>query len=225
MTYTAIIVRYKDHWQSCKRYYRRERSAYTFVVRYKDRCRLHNRKIGGKNMSIKKKLGMGVATATLGLSLVAGGTFAYFSDSEDTINSFASGTLDLNISPGEEESLAFNFNDLKPGDTKEAKIHLKNDGSLNIKEVILDTEIGGHEKLADQIRVTATARGSSNPIVNDEPLSNLVEIENKILAADLKPEEESVYDIKFKFNDTGEPQNELQGKTLHLDMIYNASQE
>src|SRR5690625_4637168 len=225
MTYTAIVVRYKDLGSLVKDIIGEKGVNILSLFIIKNVRSYINKKTGGKNMSIKKKLGMGVATAALGLSLVAGGTFAYFSDEEKSINSFASGTLDLNISPGEEESLAFNFNDLKPGDTKEAKIHLKNDGSLNIKEVILDTEIGGYEKLADQIRVTATARGSSNPIVNDEPLSNLVEIENKILAADLKPEEESVYDIKFKFNDTGEPQNELQGKTLHLDMIYNASQE
>ncbi|WP_222119322.1 TasA family protein, partial [Bacillus thuringiensis] len=33
-------------------------------------------------MSMKKKLGMGVITAALGLSLIGGGTYAYFSDKE-----------------------------------------------------------------------------------------------------------------------------------------------
>ena len=31
-------------------------------------------------MSIKKKLGLGVASAALGLSLIGSGTYAYFSD-------------------------------------------------------------------------------------------------------------------------------------------------
>lgn len=47
-------------------------------------------------MGIKKTLGFGVATAALGLTLIGGGTFAYFSDSVETTGTFAAGTLDLN---------------------------------------------------------------------------------------------------------------------------------
>ena len=50
-------------------------------------------------MTIKKKLGLSVATAALGLSLIGGGTYAYFSDQEVTQNTFAAGTLDLAINP------------------------------------------------------------------------------------------------------------------------------
>src|SRR5690625_1889144 len=121
MTYTAIVVRYKDLGSLVKDIIGEKGVNILSLFIIKNVRSYINKKTGGKNMSIKKKLGMGVATAALGLSLVAGGTFAYFSDEEKSINSFASGTLDLNISPGEEESLAFNFNDLKPGDTKEAK--------------------------------------------------------------------------------------------------------
>lgn len=39
-------------------------------------------------MSLKPKVGMGVVTASLGLSLTFGGVFAYFSDSETSGNSF-----------------------------------------------------------------------------------------------------------------------------------------
>ncbi|PHD39103.1 cell division protein FtsN, partial [Bacillus toyonensis] len=46
-------------------------------------------------MSLKKKLGVGVVSAALGLSLIGGGTYAYFSDQVVTNNSFAVGTLDL----------------------------------------------------------------------------------------------------------------------------------
>lgn len=44
-------------------------------------------------MGIKKKLGMGVATAALGLSLIGGGTYEYFSDQVDTSNTFAAEVL------------------------------------------------------------------------------------------------------------------------------------
>ena len=33
-------------------------------------------------MSIKKKLAMGIATGALAVSMIGGGTYAYFSDSE-----------------------------------------------------------------------------------------------------------------------------------------------
>ena len=50
-------------------------------------------------MSLKKKLGLGIASAVLGISLIGGGTFAYFSDTEVSNNTFAAGTLDLAVNP------------------------------------------------------------------------------------------------------------------------------
>lgn len=176
-------------------------------------------------MNIKKKLGMSVATAALGLSLVAGGTFAYFSDTETTENSFASGTLKLGLSPGDEENATFSFENLKPGDVREAEIHLTNEGTLNIKDVTLDTNITGDTDLASQILVTASSKGSDE-IVSNVLLENLVEMEEKLLAESLKPDQESVYNIKFEFKDTGkDDQNKFQGNKLGLEMVYKARQE
>ena len=50
-------------------------------------------------MGTKKKLGLGVASAALGLALVGGGTWAAFNDIETTQATYAAGTLDLNQSP------------------------------------------------------------------------------------------------------------------------------
>ena len=61
-------------------------------------------------MSLKKKLGMGVASA-LGLALIGGGTFAFFSDKEVSNNTFAAGTLDLTLNP----KTLVDIKDLKPG--------------------------------------------------------------------------------------------------------------
>lgn len=87
-------------------------------------------------MSLKKKLGMGIMTGALGLSLIGGGTWAAFNDVEIVSNTFASGTLDLGI--GETET-SFAISNLKPGDTFSQSITLTNDGSLDINQVFLHT--------------------------------------------------------------------------------------
>lgn len=86
-------------------------------------------------MGIKKTLGLGVASAALGLSLIGGGTFAYFSDTAQSTATFAAGTLDLNSDP----SVIVNIPNLKPGDTVTKSFKLKNDGSLDIGSIILNT--------------------------------------------------------------------------------------
>ena len=48
-------------------------------------------------MNIKKKLTVGVMSATLGLSLVGGGTWAAFNDTATINNQFATGVLDLEL--------------------------------------------------------------------------------------------------------------------------------
>ncbi|WP_312503886.1 TasA family protein, partial [Bacillus luti] len=70
-------------------------------------------------MSLKKKLGMSVASAALGLSLIGGGTFAYFSDKEVSENTFAAGTLDLSIDP----QVIIDVDKIKPGDQIERDFH------------------------------------------------------------------------------------------------------
>ena len=79
---------------------------------------------------------MGVASAALGLSLIGGGTFAYFSDKEVSNNTFAAGTLDLTLDP----TTLVDIKDLKPGDKVKKEFLLKNSGSLAIKDVQLATK-------------------------------------------------------------------------------------
>lgn len=86
-------------------------------------------------MSIKKKLGLGIGTAALGLSLVGGGTFAYFSDTAVQASTFASGTLDLNVNP----TTNIEFKDIAPGDWIPRTFELVNNGTIDIKKVNLKT--------------------------------------------------------------------------------------
>jgi spore coat-associated protein N len=77
-------------------------------------------------MSFTKVVTKGVMTAALGLSLMSGGTYAYFSDTVSTQNTFASGTLDLSVNP----NAVVNINNIKPGDEVYREFTLKNDGTL-----------------------------------------------------------------------------------------------
>nr|WP_304218542.1 TasA family protein [Fredinandcohnia onubensis] len=88
-------------------------------------------------MGIKKKMGLGIAAGALGLSLIGGGTWAAFNDVEFTTNTFAAGTLDLVIENG-----SFEVTNLKPGDTITRTVTVKNNGSLDFKNLKMSVE--GH---------------------------------------------------------------------------------
>lgn len=89
-------------------------------------------------MSIKKKIGMGVASAALGLSLVGGGTWAAFNDTASINNHFAAGVLDLKVMANSEtEPINIDLSNMKPGDSVERIFNLTNIGTLAIKEVLL----------------------------------------------------------------------------------------
>jgi spore coat-associated protein N len=88
-------------------------------------------------MGIKKKLGLGMASAALGLSLVGGGTFAYFNDVDTLNNKFANGVLDLKITPHEDLPINFDLSNLKPGDSIQRMFKLDADGTLAIQKVYM----------------------------------------------------------------------------------------
>ncbi|RPF54027.1 TasA family protein [Aquisalibacillus elongatus] len=94
-------------------------------------------------MDIKKKLGIGVLTGALGLSLVGGGTWAAFNDVEETTNVFAAGVLDLEI--GEESTMDFSLDNLKPGDHWTETLVLRNNGTLDINQILTSIEVTGWE--------------------------------------------------------------------------------
>ncbi|MDA1474863.1 biofilm matrix protein TasA [Bacillus changyiensis] len=85
-------------------------------------------------MGTKKKIGLGVASAALGLALVGGGTWAAFNDIETTHATYAAGELDLNA---QDTSARVSLSNLKPGDKFKKEFTFKNDGTLAIKEVLM----------------------------------------------------------------------------------------
>jgi len=92
-------------------------------------------------MGIKKKLGLGVASAALGLSLVGGGTWAAFNDVETLDNNkITAGVLDLGINPASE---LISLDKLVPGDQVARTFTISNKGNVDIKEVLLDINSSG----------------------------------------------------------------------------------
>lgn len=189
-------------------------------------------------MALKKKLGMGIASAVLGAALVGGGTFAFFSDKEVSNNTFAAGTLDLALNP----STVVNVSNLKPGDTIEKEFKLENKGSLNIKKVLLKTEYNVEDVKKDNkddfgqhIKVTFLKNVDKHETIVKQ--TTLAELKGDTLTAvnnDLSAwfwDEKGIsagksdkFKVKFEFVDNKKDQNEFQGDKLQLTWTFDAQQ-
>ncbi len=98
-------------------------------------------------MGIKKKLGLGLASAALGISLVGGGTWAAFNDIETLNASYAAGKL--NLTAADTTSTGVNLSNLKPGDIFEKEFTLDNIGTLAIKDVLLNISYDAEKDFKD----------------------------------------------------------------------------
>ncbi|WP_102026497.1 CalY family protein [Salirhabdus sp. Marseille-P4669] len=204
-------------------------------------------------MGMKKKLGLGIASAALGLSLVAGGTYAYFNDVEETNNTFAAGTLDLSVDP----TTIVDVGNLKPGDTIVREFVLANDGSLDISSVELLTDyivndakgdntddFGKHIKVLFLENADKTGAGwvigDYNDVISETTLYDLQHmtpdgVENVqswiTWFFGLNGEDsglpagtsDQMY-VAFEFVDNGQDQNEFQGDALELTWTFDAKQ-
>ena len=204
-------------------------------------------------MGIKKKLAMGLLAAVLGIALIGGGTFAYFSDTEVSNNTFAAGTLDLSVDP----TVVIDVDNLKPGDTMVREFELQNNGTLDISSIDLATsynvtdangdntdDFGKHIKVlflenADKTGAGWTI-GDYNDIISETTLYDLQNmtpdaVENvqhwitHLLGLDGEDSglaagtSDQMY-VAFEFVDNGEDQNEFQGDALELTWTFTAHQ-
>jgi len=190
------------------------------------------------DMTLKKKLGMGITSAVLGAALVGGGTFAFFSDKEVSNNTFAAGTLDLALNP----STVVNVSNLKPGDTIEKEFKLENKGSLNIKKVLLKTDYNVEDVKKDNkddfgkhIKVTFLKNVDKHEtIVKETTLDKLkgdtlTAVDNDLAASfwdekGISAGKSDKFKVKFEFVDNGKDQNQFQGDKLQLNWTFDAQQ-
>ncbi|CDQ38946.1 CalY family protein [Virgibacillus salexigens] len=189
-------------------------------------------------MNIKKQLGTGILSAALGLSLIGGGTYAYFSDSETTNNTFAAGTLDLVAEPTE----IIQVENIKPGDSMIRDFELQNNGSLDIDKVLLATDYNvadasgdNTEDFGQHIQVEFLYNADKlDEVIYETTLAELKEMTpeavNEHVFDPLLGEQglpvDSIDDlvVKFNFVDNGEDQNQFQGDSLNLEWTFTATQ-
>ncbi|PFQ47671.1 cell division protein FtsN [Bacillus cereus] len=191
-------------------------------------------------MSLKKKLGVGVVSAALGLSLIGGGTYAYFSDQVVSNNKFAAGTLDLAMQP----TTSLNLENLKPGDKILKKFNLKNSGTLDIKDIMMKIDYTVNdlkqnnttEDFGKHIKVQFLldwdpAKNPAYETTLAELKSQSSEIASKKVfyskwneTGGLKPGKMDWFWIKFIFDDNGTDQNVFQGDSIALKMEFQANQ-
>lgn len=190
-------------------------------------------------MGIRKKLGMSLATAVLGLGLISSGTFAYFSDTAASSNTISAGTLDLNLDP----TVIIEVENIKPGDFFYRDFKLSNEGTLDISEVLLKTaytvtdaegdngseDFGEHIEVeflyndtnSDEIiyKVTLAELEDMTPLAIDQHIMYPWYGENGLPSG-------SVHDfiVKFNFVDNDQEQNMFQGDSLQLDLTFEAKQ-
>ncbi|MEH7238465.1 CalY family protein [Bacillus sp. JJ1562] len=204
-------------------------------------------------MSLKKKLGLGVASAALGLSLIGGGTFAYFSDTEVSNNTFAAGTLDLAVNP----SVVIDVDNLKPGDIMVREFALENNGTLDISSIDLATaynvvdangnnvdDFGKHIKVLFLENADKTGDGwvigDYNDVISETTLFDLQNMTPDAVEnvqhwitwlfglngedSGLEAGSSDQMYVAFEFVDNGADQNEFQGDALELEWTFTAHQ-
>ncbi|SFB13433.1 MULTISPECIES: CalY family protein [unclassified Bacillus (in: firmicutes)] len=191
-------------------------------------------------MSLKKKLGLGVASAALGLSLIGGGTYAYFNDKAETTGKFQAGTLDLNANP----TTIISVDKIKPGDTMLRSFKLKNDGNLDIAKILLatsytvtDANNNNTDDFGKHIRVNflSNADKLNLPIYSTtlDQLKTLSPdvIQNSIFGGwlaerggKLAAGTDDTLWVQYEFVDNNQDQNMFQGDTLDLKWTFEGKQ-
>ncbi|MED3275805.1 TasA family protein [Bacillus thuringiensis] len=191
-------------------------------------------------MSFKKKLGVGVISAALGLSFIGGGTYAYFSDQVVTNNTFTAGTLDLAMQP----TTSLDLNQLKPGDKILKKFNLKNSGTLAIQDVVMKIDYTVNDSLKNnqaddfgkhiKVQFLWDWDPAKSPVY-ETTLAELKEqgsevVSKKVFASKwtesrgLQPGKMDWFWMKFIFEDNGNDQNMFQGDSIALKMEFQANQ-
>ncbi|UJL45656.1 SipW-dependent-type signal peptide-containing protein [Virgibacillus sp. NKC19-16] len=180
-------------------------------------------------MTIKKKLAMSIVLAAVGLSLIVGGTSAYFTDTTSTDNRITTGSLDL----GMDKETIFQIEDLVPGDTQDARFELTNDGSVDMKEIILNAsyevvdkgEPNSGDDLGNHILVELLSdQDGEETLVFEKTLAELNSNPQQIVES--FPEEDTAknFIVQFTFTDSGENQNHFQTDQLELNWEFEAVQ-
>lgn len=188
---------------------------------------------------LKKKIGSGILSALLGISLITGGTYAYFSDQETANNTFAAGTLDLSVNPTQ----IIQVDEIKPGDSFIRDFELVNNGSLDIGQVLLETSYTVTDAQGDNtddfgkhIQVEFLYNMDRfDEVIYETTLAELSDLQPEVInemifeeildGKGLPTGDSNDLIVKFTFVDNGEDQNQFQGDALDLTWTFHALQK
>ena len=194
-------------------------------------------------MSLKKKLAMGILTGGLAVSMIGGGTYAYFNDVEVNNSSFAAGTLDINVAGNDAANAIIDVSNLKPGDVMLRNFKLNNTGSLDVSKVFLTSKYSVTDanlnnagaNFGDHIKVKFLSNNDkASAVIWETTLSDLSRtdvVDRDLLGAILGGERDGLkagtsddLTVLFEFVDNGKDQNVFQGDSLKLEWTFDAKQ-
>lgn len=194
-------------------------------------------------MNLKKKLATGIVTGALAISMIGGGTYAYFNDVEVNNSSFAAGTLDINVAGNDAANAIINVSNLKPGDTMLRTFKLNNTGTLDVSKVLLTSkytvadangnnagaDFGDHikvkflvnnDKMTEVVHETTLKNLSQSDVTDRDLLGWILGGEND----GLKAKSSDTLSVMFEFVDNKADQNVFQGDSLSLEWTFDAKQ-
>jgi len=184
-------------------------------------------------MGIKQKLVMGIATGALAVSMIGGGTYAYFSDTSVNSASFTAGTLDISVTDnGGVNHATLEVDKIKPGDTITREFKLNNIGNLDVSQVLLTSTYTVKDKFDNNVGKAfgnhinvKLIRISDDSTILDTSLQNLTETDIIAgLASEFSSNGTEGFKVEFKFVDNDRDQNAFQGYKLGLDWTFVAKQ-
>lgn len=197
---------------------------------------------------MRKIIGLLVAALAL-IALVAGFTWAYFSDSETSAgNTLVAGTLDLGLSNTDEMATGsttgtWTSSDWKPGDTRAGTLYVSNSGSIDIGTLTVaftydsvDTSgrpasISGSPWNADPYdyfdkmvkATTATWKGSSVQAIQGKTLAELKAAGPITLPGGLAAGSKEALYVEFQF--LPEATNGCQGNKVDVTVTVTGTQQ
>ncbi|MEH7380025.1 TasA family protein [Bacillus sp. JJ1533] len=186
-------------------------------------------------MSVKKKIGFGIASLALGAALIGGGTYAYFNDVETSSgNTFATGTIELE--PNAISTNKIDWSNKKPGDTFSYTFPLQNTGTLNANLFIdiinyNSNGNGDNTDLGEVLHITELSVGGTNYLnqfdANTDGTVTLKEFADgaKLQFGEINSGETKNMTVSGLFFESGSPQNEYQGDSLTLDVEFELRQQ
>jgi spore coat-associated protein N len=180
-------------------------------------------------MGIKEKLIMSMFVAVLGISLIVGGTSAYFTDVVSTDNTITTGSMELGLNNEE----IFHIEDLVPGDTEETPFKLTNEGSMDMEDITLNTsyeiidngEPNNGDDLGNHLIVELLSnQGEEERLIFEKTLSELSENPQQIAEKFSAGSTAKEFTIRITFKDNGENQNHFQTDQVKLNWEFEAVQ-